>query len=132
MMHPIALAMQGMAIWHLLLGAAALSFVITLAATRASLEDDTYGVSALTGAEVTGGALAAALVLGGISWAMLGRTFWRPRWSVILVPGLIGTIVSGIFELMDWPVAYLLGGAAAYWLVRIQLDRASPADSANG
>src|SRR5574341_632608 len=117
-MHPIALAMQGMAIWHLLLGVAALTFVLTLVATGASLEDDGYGMSAMTAAEVTGGALAAALILGGISWVMLGRAFWRPRWSVTLIPGLIGSLTSGFFELMDWPVAYLLGGAAAYWLIR--------------
>ena len=121
-MHPIALAMQGMAIWQLLLGVAALTFTLTLVATGASLEDNGYGMSGMTGAEGTGAGFAAGLLLGGISWAMLGRAFWRPRWSVILVPGLIGAATSGFFELMDWPVAYLLGGAAAYWLVRIQLE----------
>ena len=131
MMHPIAVAMQGLAIWHVLLGVAALAFTLTLVATGASLEDNGYGMSGMTAAEVAGGALAAALILGGISWAMLGRAFWRPRWSVVLVPGLIGTLTSGLFELMDWPVSYLAGGFVAYWAVRAQLHQTSPADSEN-
>lgn len=132
MMHPIALAMQGMAIWHLLLGMTALAFTLTLVVTDASLEDDAYGLSGMTAAEVAGGALAAALILGGISWAMLGKGFWRPRWSVVLVPGLIGTLISGFFELMNWPVSYLAGGFVAYWAIRTQLNQTSPADSGNG
>jgi hypothetical protein len=132
MMHPIALAMQGMAFWHLLLGVAALSFTPMLLATDASLEDNSYGMSGMTAAEMARGALAAAFLLGGISWAMLGRAFWRPRWSLILVPGLVGTVTTAVCEYMDWAVSYLIGGAVAYWMVRRQLERASSADSANG
>jgi hypothetical protein len=130
-MHPIALAMQGMAFWHLLLGVAALAFTLTLVATGASLDDNSYVISGMSGAEVTGGSMAAALILGGISWAMMGRAFWRPRWSIILVPGLIGTLTSCVLELMDWPASYLIGGFAAYWVFRTRLDQQSPADSAN-
>jgi len=131
-MHAIALAMQGMAFWHLLLGVAALALTLTMVATGTDVDDDRYLVSGITAAEFTGAGLAAALVLGGISWAMLGRAFWRPRWSFILIPGLIGSLTSGFFELMDWSVAYLLGGAAAFWLIRMQLKREdSPADNAN-
>jgi uncharacterized membrane protein AbrB (regulator of aidB expression) len=61
---------------------------------------------------------------------MLGRAFWRPRWSIILIPGLIGTLVTGLFDLMGWPVSYLVGGAIAYWLVGKLLEQASPASSA--
>lgn len=132
LMHPIALAMQGMAFWHLLLGIAALTFVLTLVVTGASLEDDTYGMSAMTAAEVAGGALAAALILGGISWAVLGRAFWRPQWSIILKAGLVGTLVSVFFELMDWPVSYLAGGFVAYWWIRSQLEQASASSNSNG
>jgi hypothetical protein len=129
-MHPLALAMQGMAVWHLLLGIGALVFTVTITLAQPSAsDDDIYGMSALTGAEVTGGALAAALILGGVSWAMLGRAFWRPRWSIILIPGLIGTLVTGLFDLMGWPVSYLIGGAIAYWLVGKLLEQASPANS---
>ena len=130
-MHPIALAVQGMAIWHLLLGVGALVFTLVVVVARPSSasDDDIYGMSALTVAEVTGGALAAALILGGISWAMLGRAFWRPRWSVILIPGLIGTLTSGLFDLIGWPVSYLVGGAVAYWLVGRLLEQASPTNS---
>jgi hypothetical protein len=131
-MHPLALAMQGMAFWHLLLGVAAVSFTLMLVATDASLEDNSYGMSGMTAAETAGAALAAALLLGGISWAMLGRAFCHPRWTLILLPGLVGTVAAGVFEHMDWPVSYLLGGAIAYWMVRRQLGRASSADSANG
>jgi hypothetical protein len=81
---------------------------------------------------MTGAALAAALILGGIGWAVLGRAFWHPRWSLILMPGLVGSLTSGFFELMDWPVAYLLGGAAPFWLIRIQLDKARETNAANG
>jgi hypothetical protein len=130
-MHPIALAMQGMALWHLLLGVAALAFTLTLVATDTPVDEDTYVVSGLTAAEITGGALAGALILGGISWVMLGRAFWRPRWSVILLAGLTGTLVSGLFELVDWPASYLIGGFAAYWVIRTRLDQLSPADSSN-
>jgi hypothetical protein len=129
-MHPIALAMQGVAFWHLLLGVAALAFTLTLVATDASLEDNRYGMSGMTAAEVTGASLAAAALLGGISWAMLGRAFWGPRWFLILVPGLVGTVATVAFEYMDWPVSYLLGGAIAYWMVRRQLGRSRSADSA--
>jgi hypothetical protein len=132
MMHPIALAMQGMAFCHLLLGVAALSFTLMLVATDASLEDNSYGISGMTAAEMAGGALAAAFLLGGISWAMLGRAFWRPRWSVVLVPGLIGTVTSVFFEVVNWPVSYLAGGFVAYLAIRTQFDQTSPADSGNG
>jgi len=132
MMRPIALAMQGMAFWHLLLGVAAVVLVLVLVATDASLEEESYGVSGMTAAETAGAGLAAALLLGGIGWAMLGRAFWHPRWTLILVPGLVGTVATGVFEYMDWPVSYLLGGAVAYWMIRRQLERASPAGSANG
>jgi hypothetical protein len=131
-MHPIALAMQGMAFWHLLTGVAALAFILTLVVTGESLEDDKYGLSAMTAAKVTGATLAAALLLGGISWAMLGRAFWRPRWSLILLPGVVGVVATGVFEYMDWPVSYLLGGAVAFWMVRRQLERAESAGRANG
>jgi len=130
-MHPLALAMQGMAFWHLLLGIGALAFTVTVVLAQPSAsDDDIYGMSALKGAEVTGGALAAALILGGGSSAIQGRAFWRPRWSVILIPGLIGTLVTGLFDLMGWPVSYLIGGAIAYWIVARLLEQASPAGSA--
>jgi hypothetical protein len=129
--HPIALAMQGMAVWHLLLGLAALAFTVTLVASGAPLDDEQYVAAGLTGAEVTGASLAAALILGGISWWMLGRAFWRPRWSVVLMPGLLGTLVTGLFELLDWSIAYLIGGAVAYALIRMRLGPTTSADTTN-
>jgi hypothetical protein len=126
-MRTIALALQGMAFWHLLLGLAALALTVSVAVARPDdVSDNFWGVGALSGAEVTGGALAAALMLGGLAWWMLGRGFWRPQWSVILMPGLAGTLAMQLFELMDWPVSFLIGGAVAYFLVA-RWQRVTPA-----
>jgi hypothetical protein len=132
MTRAIALALQGMAIWHLLLGVCALALTLGIVAAQPSGDSDTLlGVGAVTGAEVTGGAAAAVLILGGISWAMQERAFWRPRWSIILIPGLAGTLATGLFELQDWPASYLVGGFLAYWLVTVLLTQESPPDSAD-
>jgi hypothetical protein len=130
-LHPLTLAMQAMAMWYLALGLVASAFTLALVMTGASLEDKTYGISGMKAAEIAGGSLAAALILGGLACAMLGRAFWHPRWSLILIPGLIGTVATGLFEYVDWPASYLLGGAVAYWMVRRQIERASLSDSAN-
>jgi hypothetical protein len=111
----IALAMQGMAFWHLVVGVAALGFTLVLLAAGASPDGEKYFIGGLTAAEVTGAAVASVLILGGISWWVLGKAFWRPRWSLILVPGLIGTATTGVFELMDWPVGF--------WSVEPRLTR---------
>ncbi len=122
-MRTVALAMQGMAVWHLLLGIAALIFVALILSLTGPVEtSSTSEHYSLIGAELTGGALAAALIFGGVSWAILGKQFLRPRWSVILLPGLIGALASGFFDLIGWPVSVLIGGIIAYWLVRIRLD----------
>jgi hypothetical protein len=124
MARTIAFAMQGMAFWHLVLGVIALMSTLTvIVAQPHGSADDLWGMSAISGAEVAGAALATALILGGISWAMQGRAFWRPRWSIILVPGLVGTLTTELFEVMDWPVSFLVGGAVAYWLVSRLLER---------
>jgi hypothetical protein len=128
--HPIALAMQGMAVWYLLTGVTALVFVtlVLLLGEPGSAGPEVYGVSAIAGAEVTGGGLAGAIVLGGISWALLGMAFLHPRWSVILVPGLIGAATSQLFDLIGWPVSVLIGGFVAYWMIRNRLETSQSAD----
>jgi len=131
LMRSIAFAMQGMAIWYLLTGVVALAFVtlVLLLGDSGSGDPEVVGVSTITGAEVTGGALAGAFLLGGFSWAMQGRSFLRPRWSVILIPGLAGSVAAQVFDLMDWPVSVLIGGFVAFWMIRKRLESAPSNDS---
>jgi hypothetical protein len=128
-MHPLALALQGMSFWHLLIGVGALIFTFAAVLAEPSASDDDFlGMSALAGAKVR--APAAALIVGSVSWAMLGRAFWRPRWSNILIPGLVGSLVIVLFDLMGWPVSFLVAGLVAYLLVVRSLDQASATEDA--
>jgi hypothetical protein len=127
----IALALQGMAFWHLLLGIGALAFTLSVVIARPDgVSDDAWGAGAISGAELAGGALAAASILGGLAWWMLGRAFFRPAWSIFLLPALIGTITVQFVELMDWPVSFLIGGAVAYFLVAKSLPQEKSPDGA--
>lgn len=130
LVQPIALAMQGMAFWYLVAGIAGLVFVaLVLVSSPGSEQTELYGVSAIFGAEVAGAGLAGALLLGGFSWALQRGVVWRPRWSLILLPGLIGAATSQAFDLMDWPVSVLAGGFVAFWLMRARLESMQTAGS---
>ncbi len=117
----LALAMAGMAIWHFVLGLASLGLFLLLLTVTVLSSDRTsgegLGLALLAGVVVTGGAFAAAFLLGGISWALLGRAFLAPPWSVILLPGLIGTLVSGVASFIGWPTSELVGIFVAYRMV---------------
>jgi len=110
-----------MAVWHLVLALICLGllllFLILVDAPEESSHDDSYGLTILAGAVLTGAGLFSGLLLAGVSLALLGKSFFRPRWSVILVPGLLGTLAAVVGSFVGWPVSEVIGGFVAYHLV---------------
>ena len=117
----LGFAIQGMALWHLVLGAPFLVLLTVLLLTAksntASSEGDGYGFGVLVFGVLAIGALVVGLVFAGLSWAILGREFLRPRWSLILIPGLVGTLTSAVTAFIGWPISELIGAWVAYRMV---------------
>jgi hypothetical protein len=125
----LGLALQGMALWHLLLGVPLLIilFFLLTAGDDSASEGHGRGMTILATGALGGGSTFAGLVFGGISWAILGRRFWRPRWSTIMVPGLVGTLTSAFTAFIGWPLSELIGIWVASGLVNRQLRKGPPA-----
>ena len=146
----LGLALQGVALWHAVVSLPfaswalfSLSIILVLGEPPEDVGDmPAYvlilGLIAGVGAAVT--AIPATL-LAGASWALLGRGFFKPGWSLILLPGLIGTVAAvAVMSLMVGPLlqvgtfggyvlgvfmADLFGVSAAYLLIRRGLNRQS-------
>jgi hypothetical protein len=118
-----------MAFGHLVLAipAFALLLIFVLIAATSSSSDDSDGMalSLLAGGALAAGAVLAALALGGISLALLGRSFVPIRWSLIMVPGFIGTIVTMPASIIGWPTSELVGAFVAYHMVSRRLAQSS-------
>ena len=115
-------ALQGMALWHaVLLLPVSLLLVILITAPGGDESGEGNGMAVLASLVLAAGAIVAAVILAGIGWALLGRQFLRPRWSLIIVPGLIGTITVAPASFIGWPTAEVVGAFVAYWLVSRRL-----------
>jgi hypothetical protein len=102
--------------------------VVATAALTSDSQGEGLGLTVIAGIVLTVGSLFTALVLGGLSWAMLGKAFVHPRWSVILVPGLVGTLASLVATFIGWPTSEVVGGFVAYRMVSHRLARRSSPD----
>jgi len=114
-----------MAAWHLMFGllSLALLLVVVTVALISDSDGDGLGLTIIAGTVLIAGCLLATLILGGLSWAMLGRGFLHPPWSVILVPGLVGTLTSVVASFIGWPTSEVVGGFVAYRMVAHRLAR---------
>jgi len=99
-----------------------------LAAPGGDEGDHGVGLALLAGFVVAVGTLLAMAILGGVSWALLGKEFLPPRWSVIVVPGLVGTIAVAPASFIGWPTSEAVGAFVAFWLVsrRVKFEEANP------
>lgn len=124
--------LQGLAAWHLLLTPVALVILAVLLAGRPENDppDDLFyfdyvGFIYLAGALTAVAAFFTGLIMSGVSFARLGKSFFHPKWGVILLPGLLGTLATMTIVLatvwfatiLIWPIAELAGGFIAYFLV---------------
>jgi len=120
-------ALQGMALWHALLFIPVLGLLAVFVAAALSAEgNDGDGLAIIAGFVLASGALIAAAVLGGLSWALLGREFLSPRWSLIVVPGLVGTIAVAPASFIGWPTSEAVGAFVAFWLVSRRVKSGQP------
>jgi len=126
----LGVALQGMAVWHMAFCAflVILTLAILALAILASPEGDQESgdwaaMMVLAGFVLAAGACLGALVLGGMSCVLLGKVFLRPRWSLLVVPGLVGTLVAGIPAGLGWPPSEIVGAFVAYHLVARRFGR---------
>lgn len=128
----LALALQGLALWHLLLAPIALLGLALLLAGRPGNDppDDLFyfdyvGFIYLAGALTAAAALLTGFIMAVVSFARLGKSFFHPNWDFVLLSGLLGTLATILIAaltvwfitLLAWPVSEVTGGFLAYYLV---------------
>jgi len=115
-----------MAVWHLLFTLPVLAFFVLYLVSASPPQEgqgDSYGMMILAGAVLTGGGILSTLLLGVVSLALLGKSFFSPPWKVIIVPGLLGTLAAILGAFVGWPTSEVIGGFVAYHLVSESLTQ---------
>ncbi|MDP9180994.1 MAG: hypothetical protein M3O21_04660 [Chloroflexota bacterium] len=120
----LGFALQGMALWRLLLASMLLAFTVLVLVTNDNSSDgDGVALSLIGGFALAAGGIIVGSTLSVISLCLPKADFWHPRWSLLFKPGFVGTLITGFTSFVGWPTSEVIGVWAAYRMVKRRLMR---------